>query len=428
MPWDVVVVGGGVAGLAAAGRLAQAGKTVLLLEARSRLGGRVRTIAGPAGEPIELGAEFVQGTPAELLEVLHRARIQLRKMPERHLQAVAGQSKPLPDVEDLVTRLLRYHSSGQDIPIAQLIQQHSSRFSRRELDAITLYLEGFHGADLTRFGSAALAENQAAEAADAGHIARVAGGYRGVVSYLAGRLNAAGVEVRTETIVSGIGWSPRSVQIHVRSPGNPIRFHARQVILAVPICILRGTTNEGSVSLDPVPEGWSQALGALEMGLAHRIDLCFESAWWTKLERSPTFVHGKGEAFPVWWTPSPGKATCLTGWVGGPRAMAVSGKTIEQLIPLALQSASSIFGVPRPTLARSLRAAYSYDWTRDPFSRGAYSYGGVGAGQAREVLRRPVRGTVYLTGEALATEGHNATVPGALSTGLQTADVLLHGS
>jgi monoamine oxidase len=428
MPWDVVVVGGGVAGLAAAGRLARAAKTVLLLEARSRLGGRVHTIAGPSGEPIELGAEFVQGTPSELLELLHRARIQLRKMPERHLQVVAGQSKPLPDVEELVNRLLRYHASGRDIPVAQLMQQHSSRFSRRELDAIRLYLEGFHGADLTRFGSAALAENQAAEAADAGHIARVDGGYGGLVSYLAAQLNAPGVEVRTATIVSGIRWSPGNVQVLSRAPGNPIPFHARQLILAVPICMLQDNTSEGRISLDPVPEGWNQALGALEMGLAHRIDLCFESAWWTKLESSPTFVHGKGETFPVWWTPSPGKATCLTGWVGGPRAMAVSGQTIEQLIPLALQSASSIFGVPRATLARSLRAAYSYDWTRDPFSRGAYSYGGIGAGRAREVLRRPIKQTIYLTGEALAKEGHNATVPGALSTGGWTADVLLQGS
>jgi monoamine oxidase len=107
--------------------------------------------------------------------------------------------------------------------------------------------------------------------------------------------------------------------------------------------------------------------------------------------------------------------------------MAVSGRTIEQLIPAALSSASSIFGVPRATLARSLRAAYSYDWTSDPFSRGAYSYGGVGAGPARVVLRRPVKDTVYLTGEALAREGHNATVPGALSSGLRSADMLLAG-
>jgi monoamine oxidase len=59
---DVVIVGGGVAGLAAAGRLGEAGRRVILLEARARLGGRVHTVLDPGSQhPIELGAEFVQG-------------------------------------------------------------------------------------------------------------------------------------------------------------------------------------------------------------------------------------------------------------------------------------------------------------------------------------------------------------------------------
>ncbi|HEX6408469.1 MAG TPA: FAD-dependent oxidoreductase, partial [Gemmatimonadales bacterium] len=51
----MIVVGGGVAGLAAARRLAQAGRSVTLLEARPRLGGRVHTIMDePTGHAVEL--------------------------------------------------------------------------------------------------------------------------------------------------------------------------------------------------------------------------------------------------------------------------------------------------------------------------------------------------------------------------------------
>ena len=57
---EVVVLGGGCAGLAAAAALAEKGVDVALLEARSRLGGRVWTLHAD-GEPIELGAEFVHG-------------------------------------------------------------------------------------------------------------------------------------------------------------------------------------------------------------------------------------------------------------------------------------------------------------------------------------------------------------------------------
>src|ERR1700681_356366 len=69
---DVIVVGAGVAGLAAAGELARAGVGVTIIEARDRIGGRVFTRHDPlCTVPIELGAEFVHGTPAELFDLIH---------------------------------------------------------------------------------------------------------------------------------------------------------------------------------------------------------------------------------------------------------------------------------------------------------------------------------------------------------------------
>jgi len=77
------------------------------------------------------------------------------------------------------------------------------------------------------------------------------------------------------------------------------------------------------------------------------------------------------------------------------------------------------------TLEPRVRAVYTHDWSTDPFSRGAYSYGGVGALAARETLQRPVAGTLFLAGEALAGAGLNGTVSGALTSGLQAAATLL---
>ena len=77
---DVVIIGAGIAGLAAADALASAGKRVTVLEARDRTGGRIFTLhPGEVNFPVELGAEFVHGRPPELLSLLSDARATLQQ-------------------------------------------------------------------------------------------------------------------------------------------------------------------------------------------------------------------------------------------------------------------------------------------------------------------------------------------------------------
>lgn len=429
MTSDVIVVGGGVAGLAAARRLAQAGRSVVLLEARSRLGGRVHTILDqPTGHAVELGAEFLQGRPEALLEIIQSAGLTLQEIPEWHERAREGRRRDFPNVESLVDRLLACNPNRRDIPVAQLIRECTGKFRPDELEAMTSYLEGFHAADLDRFGTAALADNQAAEEEDAGHIARLAGGYGQVVQQLAHHLKSELVQIRIGAVVTRLEWKPGSVQVEARTAeGEALRFRAAQAVLAVPLTTLKASrSEEGALFPDPAPAGWLEALEHLEIGAAQHIVLRFESAWWMEQkEPPPVFLHGRGEPVPVWWTSSPPEVPYLTGWAGGPQALRLAGQTLKQLIPLALGSAARIFGREARELARELRAAYSHDWTSDPYARGAYSYGGVGAARARELLRRPVSGTLFLSGEALVDEGRNATVPGALSSGIRSAEALL---
>src|SRR3712207_4279845 len=72
-PSDVLVIGAGVAGLAATRRLVEAGRSVVVVEARDRIGGRVHTVHGPGlPVPVELGAEFID-VPGAAWELLRRA-------------------------------------------------------------------------------------------------------------------------------------------------------------------------------------------------------------------------------------------------------------------------------------------------------------------------------------------------------------------
>src|SRR5208283_3878191 len=73
MDADVVVIGAGAAGLAAARSLAGRSLKVIVLEARDRIGGRVWSRSSPRGAPAELGAEFIHGAAEETWSLLRAA-------------------------------------------------------------------------------------------------------------------------------------------------------------------------------------------------------------------------------------------------------------------------------------------------------------------------------------------------------------------
>ena len=431
---DALVLGAGIAGLAAAERLAAAGRRVVVLEARDRIGGRIHTVEGPnVRHPVELGAEFVHGRPAELLELIRSAGLTLERVPERHERGPGHDWLPLPDVRAALARLLDGPGGLlPDRPVAELLRERGDGLlSRAEREAVTGYLEGFHAADLERLGTRALAENEAAENEDGDDVHRVRDGYGVMVRRLAERLDPARVEVRLGSVVTALRWRPGQSRAAVRpAAGEPYEVTAAHAIVTLPLAVLGGQVGQvGAVSIDPLPPGWSAALSALHMGAVHRMVLEFDGRWWARDgEDGPSFVHGTTEPFPVWWTSLPSRVPALTGWTGGPRAAARAGLGQDELLRAALGSLGSVFGRDAGDLRSHLKRTWWHDWMADPFAGGAYSYGGVGAIEARVALGRPVAGTLFLAGEAIAGEGRNGTVHGAFETGRRAAARVLEAA
>ena len=92
MDADVIILGAGAGGLAAARRLTQRGRSVALIEARDRIGGRLLTMR-PAGVaiPIEMGATFVHGRPPETVELARAAGVTLYELSGQTLLGVDDQ-------------------------------------------------------------------------------------------------------------------------------------------------------------------------------------------------------------------------------------------------------------------------------------------------------------------------------------------------
>jgi monoamine oxidase len=82
--------------------------------------------------------------------------------------------------------------------------------------------------------------------------------------------------------------------------------------------------------------------------------------------------------------------------------------------------AARALGAPRARLDAQLEGWATHDWQKDPFSRGAYTYVGVGGRTAPQRLARPVQGTLFFAGEATSAE-ETGTVAGAIASGLAAA-------
>src|SRR5262245_38682524 len=83
----VIVIGAGAAGLAAAHRLAKSGIAVTVLEARDRIGGRIRTVHEEGWPvPLEGGAEFIHGEGTETQAAVAALGLTTDDVPDRHYQ------------------------------------------------------------------------------------------------------------------------------------------------------------------------------------------------------------------------------------------------------------------------------------------------------------------------------------------------------
>jgi monoamine oxidase len=373
---------------------------------------------------MELGAEFVHGRPAELRALISAAGLTLDRVPEWHERERGGVERPQPDIREEVQQLLGSRpEEAPDRPVAALVRHQGAGESDR-VQAAVGYIESFHAADLEKMGSHALAETESAETEDGEESFRVREGYGRLVEWLRARLPSQSVELRLETAITQINWRPGRVTVSTRDRADrPSEITGSKAIITLPLGVLKASAGSpGAVRIDPEPAGWSTSLGALHMGGAQRIVLYFKEIWWARPDGSlPGFVYGDEEPFLVWWTSLPRELPILTGWIGGPRASALAGLTARALLTRALESAGSIFGQRPKALRDRLVESYAQDWMSDPFALGAYSYGGIGAREARRLLGAPVSDTLFLAGEATAERGRNATVHGAIASGRRAA-------
>ena len=417
---EVLVIGAGAAGLAAARTLHDNGIDVAVLEARARIGGRVWTVRDPAAlVPIELGAEFMHGRAPGLRELLTAASLVSVDVDGRRFHTGGRRLRPFDDFWERLDRVMRRLPGDimQDRSFHDFIAaKPGGRRLAADRRLATQFVEGFHGADPRLISAAVLAESGSPGDDSAEQkLGRVVAGYDQVLRWLAEPLTD---RIQLSSPVASVDWEPGRVSIQIgssRAKKTPA-VTGSVAIVSVPLGVLQAPPgSDGAIRFDPALAQKTRALDTITMGSALRVSLRFEDRFWDTL----SFLHSADRDFPIWWSAYPMAAPVMVGWCGGTRARQLSTLSHGEIVDRAIYSLARQLHIS-PARMR-VKAAWTHDWQNDPYARGAYSYQKVGGADAPAALARSVRRTLFFAGEATETSGATGTVHGAISTGRRAA-------
>ena len=413
------MIGAGAAGLAAAAALAGAGCSVLILEARTRVGGRcwTRRMAG-LDIPVELGAEFIHGEAAATHALLRKAGVaavdsvrEQRTLERGRLRRVNAFLEARRAVRGMDLSALE-----PDMPFTALLAKR--RLAERTKTFARLMVQGFDAADPAQVSARSIVEEWGEGGSLGASQPRPHGGYGPLLEWLAHSVVRRGARLQVDAPARAVQWKRGAVRVQGTSfQGTSFKYQARRAIVTLPLGVLQAN----AVRFSPSLTDKRSALRELASGPVIRVAMRFHSAFWEARAAGVAFFHVPKARFPTFWTPLPLRAPLLTAWAGGPKAARLTGASSAKLAAAALGSVEEVFGKGTKD---ELAATHVQDWQADPYARGGYSYVRVGGAGAREQLAAPLDETLFFAGEATDTE-EAGTVAGALRSGERAAREVL---
>jgi polyamine oxidase len=413
----VVVIGAGMAGLAAAANLAKRGLKVVVLESRRRIGGRMKTDRS-FGCAVDLGASWIHGIDGNpLTELAQACGTSIAKTQFESMRAFDGDGAKF-DPSVLLRAHLRLESliarapkdvlpSGDDKSLQQSIERHvdSSKWpapDRRAFDFVSALDEISDGARLAEVSARYSSEYKEHSGGD--HL--VVGGYDTIAQHL-----AKGLDIRTKVAVQKIDHSGPRIRIET----NNGALEADRVVVTVPLGVLQAGT---LVFVPALPDRKQTAINRLGMGVINKSALKFPQPFWPRNDQVIGYVGRQRGQYPLFVN--------LLHYADRPVLVCLVPPSFENALESLTQPSAKagvlevlrkIFGsrVPEPESILQTR------WQSDPWSRGSYSFAKVGAtGEDRDHLAAPVDGRLYFAGEATHRTMYS-TVHGAYLSGCRAA-------
>ncbi len=408
---DVVVVGAGVAGLAAAARLRREGVSTVVLEAKQRIGGRAHTVRPRrlGGAMLDLGASWLHSADRNPLVPIARAAgeaLSDSAGDRQYRTFVDGRIATAEELAAYEEAETRFHAAMEERlrrgPDASLAEA-AAGFDDPWLQTILFWEASLiAAADARDLGLADWRLNLLE-----GRNMTIAGG---LGDFVARRLGSAAGEIRLGAPVRRIAWDGG---VRAETPAGTLRARAAIVTVST------GVLASGGIAFDPpLPERVQRAIAALPMGLLSKIALTAAGADRLGLppgcvvDRRITGPDDPGMSLHFW----PGGRDHVVGYVGGRTSWELARAAEGAAEDFARGQIRALFGT-RADQAFAPGAVVS-GWGTDPAFLGAYAYAGPGQVAARRAMAESVEGgRLAFAGEAWRDDGLAGTVGGAFASG-----------
>jgi monoamine oxidase len=395
---DVVVIGAGAAGVAAARALEHARLAVAVIEARGRVGGRTWTYRH-GDLALDLGAGHLHSADEnDWARIAPKLGFTVDERPPAWARPAHQANFPFAQQEDYWGAWERLYArfaaaAESERRMAEFLEP-GCRWNPL-LDAMATYING------VPFSELIVREN--ARYRDTGLNWRIREGYGALLEAY-----AAGLDVRLNcpaTLIDHAG-----ARVRIVTPQGEIS--ARAAIVAVPPGVI---ANE-SLRFAPALPDKRDAAARLPLGVADKVFLMLDRADDLPVETRLFGATDRTETGS--YTLRPFGRPIIDGYFGGPFARALEDEGDGAFAAFAIEQ---ICGALGNAMRKRLTLIIESAWARDPYALGSYSYGGEGAQVARATLARPVNGRLFFAGEH-CSDVDFSTAHGAYRSGLKAAE------
>ena len=405
---DVAIIGAGAAGLGAANALKDSGLSVIVLEARERVGGRAHTIQAAPDVVFDVGCGWLHSADENsFVPIAERLGFEINRDLPPWRERAYGNAFPQQDRNDFIRALDEFYDraeeaaeqarrAGRDEPASRCLEP-GNRWNPM-IDAISTYI---NGSELDRVSLLDMDEYE-----DSNINWRVRRGYGALVAAY-----GAACPLALNCAVTLIDHSRKRLRIET-SRGT---LAAEKVVVTVPTNLIADET----IRFHPALPAKLDAARGLPLGLADKVTLALADPEALPVEgnlRAATMRTDMGT-----YHLRPFGQPCIEGFFGGRFARRLEGAGDGALCAAAIDEIAGILG---NDFRRKLKPLAESRWAHDPWARGSYSHALPGHAGDRAILAAPVDGRLFFAGEA-TSPNFFSTAHGARDSGERAAKEVL---